>query len=193
MKLIKNTILLIIIVLVTSCKTETKETYLSDYQKFMTEVTDNHQEYSDKDWEKKTKEFDKYKTVLKEKYKNELSWQEQLTLGQHEMGFGLLQLKKESPNLLDLFKGDFEGLKKQIENYTKNEMGDDVDKLKIEIEKARKQLKHYTENNMKGDIEKLKKEAKEMGKDFDEMGKEVEKALEELFKELDIEVDSKKK
>ena len=185
MKSIKNAILFFTLIVITSCTTQTKESLLEDFQEFITEVNDHHQDYSAKDWAKKDKEFKKFKQVIADKYKKELTFNDELTLGKHEITYNLMQLKKEAPNFLNLFKGDFEKLSKELKNYTENEMSGDVKKIKAEIEKATKQLKYYTENDMKDDIAKFKEEAKKMGKDFDKMGKEVEKALEELFKELE--------
>ncbi|MEE9349496.1 MAG: DUF6565 domain-containing protein [Flavobacteriaceae bacterium] len=181
MKLYQFITLLLLTIFMTSCAPQTKESYLLNYKKFTDEVTENHKNYTAKDWLKKDKEFAKFKRVIKERYQNELSFQDELMLVKHEASYNLLKFQKETPNFLNLFKGDFEKLKQQLKDYTKNDMGKDVKVFKTEIEHLKKELKNYTENNLKGDVEQLKKEMELMGKDFED----IEKAMEELFEEIE--------
>lgn len=63
-----------------SCQTMTKESYLEDYKSFITEVRENHTEYSPKDWSKKSAKFNDFSSKWYDKYKDELTWKERIPL-----------------------------------------------------------------------------------------------------------------
>ena len=147
-------LILFALLLLASCAPQTKESYLQDYQVFMQDVKEHYDTYSQKDWEEKDEKFKKFSEEWYEEYKEDLTWKEQLRLGQYAIQYNVYKLGGKSGKSLEEF------------------FGKDLDKLK-------KQVQYYKEHQMDKDIEDLTKQAQELGK-------EAQKTLDEIFKELDV-------
>jgi len=145
--------------LLTSCAPQTKEDYMRDYKEFMNDVSNNHKEYSSKDWEKADKDFKKYSDKLKKKFSNELTLLEKGILLGNEVEYSVYKAKQPIIDLLNNYStDDYESIKKQIKEYKDKDMEDDLEEL---VKKAEK------------------------------IGGVTQETVEEILKELDIELDNK--
>ena len=143
------------ILLFTACAPQTKESYLQDYQDFMQDVKEHYDTYSQEDWKEKDKKFKKFSEEWYDKYKDDLTWKEQLRLGKYAIQYNVYKLGGKSGKSID-----------QV-------FGKDLDELK-------KQVQYYKDHQMDKDIEDLTKQAQDLGK-------EAQKTLDDIFKQLDTE------
>ena len=156
----KYHLIIFVLLLLAACASQTKESYLQDYQDFMQDVKEHYDTYSQKDWQAKDEKFKKFSEEWYEDYKEDLTWKEQLRLGKYALQYNLYKLGGQSGKSLEEF------------------FGKDFDKLK-------KQVQYYKEHQMDKDIEELTKQAKDLGK-------EAQKTLDEIFKELDMDSKNQK-
>ncbi len=127
-------IILICLIFLFACSPISKESYLERYKEFMEKVATSSDEYSENDWNKVDKKFDKFSDIWYSKYKEELIWKEHLLLTKYEVQYNYYKAKKNSKVFFEkYFKDNYNELKKQIKYYAENDMGDDIDFL---IEKA---------------------------------------------------------
>ncbi|MCF0205462.1 MAG: hypothetical protein HUK12_09330 [Muribaculaceae bacterium] len=81
MSKLKTTIacaLMAMAMILASCAPSSKEDYLNQFSQFIEEVKTNHESYSDSDWEKAEKKFEKFSGEWYEKFDNELSTSEKI-------------------------------------------------------------------------------------------------------------------
>ncbi|MEM6718039.1 MAG: DUF6565 domain-containing protein [Bacteroidota bacterium] len=84
---------------------ETKEGYLSDYQKFMSKVKKEWTSYSEEDWERKTALFEKYNTQYYKKFKRQLTTEENVRV--HRFAF-VFNFYKGDITFNKFFRGDYD-------------------------------------------------------------------------------------
>ena len=63
--------MLLVLFALSAC--QTKDSYVSDFSDFVEEVASDAEDFSEKDWEKADKEFEKLSTTLYEKFEEELT------------------------------------------------------------------------------------------------------------------------
>jgi len=148
---------LMLILLITSCAPQSKESYLKDYKEFISEVNEESKNYSEQDWEKADEKYEKYTGEWYEKFEDEFTWKEDVILTKYQFQYNLTKIKRNSTDFFNSFiREDYEQLKEQI--------------------------KYYSENEMNEDIEYILKQATEFGESATE-------TVEDILKELDIELD----
>lgn len=153
--LLKVSILFFSLILI-SCQPMTKESYLEDYKSFITEVRENHTEYSSKDWSKKSAKFNDFSSKWYDKYKEELTWKEQLLVQKYRVEYQLYSAKS---GLLDIFKNK-------------------------EVDDIKKQIKEYKEKGLEKDLDFLYKQAQEIGGETGKTVEEIFKELEIQAKDI---------
>lgn len=131
-------ILLISMLLITSCSPQSKGAYLSAYKGFILKVDKEHESYSDKDWKSVDSEFNKFTGKLYTKFEKQLTWQEEILIKKYQVQYNLYKLSSGSKESFDI---------ENNENY----------------QKKKKELEYYYENNMQDDIDSFMKQAKEAG------------------------------
>jgi hypothetical protein len=134
--------ILIIALVLYSCSPQSKESYLSRYDSFITEVEKNRSRYTDADWTTKDREFKQLSEEWYEKFKNDFTWKEKLKLTAYEIKYNYYLMSKESS---EFFKGlldnpDVEAIKSQIKFYVDNQMDDDIAAILKEAKQAGKEV-----------------------------------------------------
>ncbi len=151
-----NTILFFAIVAVfVSCAPTSKEKYMAQFDAFITQVSQECDTYTEKDWQKMEQKYNKFTTEWYYKFEPELTLKE-------EVRIKAWQLKWNAIYSIDAF-GDF------------------VNRWDVEAQKAK--IQYYIENDMEEDLRKLQKEAEEAGKEAQKQLKELydELKVEEKF------------
>ena len=64
-----------------------KESYLKKFDNFVSEVSENHKAYSDKDWLKKTEKYEKFAGVWYDKFKDDLTLSERVKVTTYKAKF----------------------------------------------------------------------------------------------------------
>ncbi len=130
---------IIILFSAASCSApDSKEVYLDRFEKFVSKVGENHNDYKKSDWDYADERFKKYSQEWHKKFKEELTLKEELRVV-------ALNVKYEA------YRG-----KNKAKDLYKEVLKEDVDKIK-------KKIKYYIDNDMDEDLEKLKSGAKEIG------------------------------
>lgn len=138
--------------LIISCSPQTKDSYLEDYGYFMSDISNDENNYTEEEWLEIDEEYEKYSGELYEQFQEDLTLKEEIILTKYTVQYKLLRFKADTSGLMNLFnKKDFVELKEQ--------------------------LKYYSENNMTDDIKSIIKEADEIGS---EASKAIEDILKEL-------------
>lgn len=76
-------IIAIVIFLIKSAAPFSKEAYLEDYKEFIDEVSDENDTYSEDKWKDIDEKFDKFNEEWYEKFEDELSFTEKLTVAKY--------------------------------------------------------------------------------------------------------------
>jgi hypothetical protein len=83
----------------TSCSFYSKDDYLKDFNKFINDVETNFESFSEEDWKLKDADFQNYTTELYEKFKEELTDDDQKLIGKLKTKYLLVKSKSEMKNL----------------------------------------------------------------------------------------------
>ena len=134
-----ETILLVSILLITSCAPQSKDAYLRDYKGFILKVEKEHETYTDRDWNTSDRELKEFTGKLYTKYEKELTWQEEILVKKYEFQYSFYKAKTDSKTF--------------FKNTDDNE----------EYQKLKEQLQYYIDNDMQKDIDELVKQAKIAG------------------------------
>ncbi len=151
------TITLLITFFLTSCSSQTKESYLEDYKTFISEVSEKNLIFSDDDWEKADQKYEKFTDEWYKKFEDEFTWKEEILLGKYSLQYNFFKAKKSSTNFFNTY-------------------------LKKDYDKLKEQIKYYSENEMEEDLEFLIREATEMGDSATRLIEDIFKDLEIEFK-----------
>lgn len=119
---------LMILLVITSCAPQSKESYLENYKEFISEVTQESEKYSEQDWEKSDEKYQKYTEQWYAKFEDEFTWKEEILLTKYKFQYNLAKMKKGSKDFFDTYlRDDYEQLKEQIKYYSENEMDEDIE------------------------------------------------------------------
>jgi hypothetical protein len=136
-----------------ACSPKSKEAYMDKFDTFVAEVSDNHKTYDDKMWEKQAEKYDKFSGEWYNKYKDEFTMKDLLTIKANQAKWyyyrNLNDVTSTVKQLLDV----------------------------LDIKEIKKQLQYYIDNNMQSDLQKFYEDAIKAGKDAEEAVTEI---LEEL-------------
>ena len=130
-----------IAILATSCSVPlSKVNYMNKFDSFVTEVSENHKRYSDKDWEKKTKKYKKFSGKWYNKFKPDFTLKDEIAIKAYQVKFNYCRTLSQTASIIDIL-------------------------LKtVNIKKMKKQAQYYLDNDMKSDLLKLYEESKKAGK-----------------------------
>jgi 16S rRNA C967 or C1407 C5-methylase (RsmB/RsmF family) len=142
----------------TSCKPMTKESYLRQYDDFITEVSKNHRQYDEKDWKKMTREYEKFSGEWFKKFENDLTIKDEIAIKAKQAKWYYYRYLNETTSTV-----------KQLLEA-------------LDIKGMKKQIQYYIDNNMQDDLQKFYKEAQKMGEDAQ---KAISEILEELDVKID--------
>ena len=81
-----------------------KDSYLKDFEQFITKTEKNYTNLSDEEWEKIQTQFTNYTTKYYEQFQDELSVNEKLSVTVLKSKFSSLILKRESKKLQEQMK-----------------------------------------------------------------------------------------
>ena len=76
----KNLIFIFLLFSFIACRPFTKESYLKDYDTFITKIADEEPSYTESDWESTEKKFQKFNTDWYDHFSNDLTFAEKLTV-----------------------------------------------------------------------------------------------------------------
>ena len=98
----------LLVFVATSCSTPmSKESYLEKFDAFVSEISKDYKTYSDKEWEKKTEEFEKFSGSWYEKFKDDFTLRENLKITAYTAKFQYYKTLSQSSSafkeLLDIF------------------------------------------------------------------------------------------
>jgi len=150
-------LLLFISVSIVSCSPSSKESYLKQYNDFITEISLEYQTFTDKDWRNAERKYNKFTGKWYDKFKNEFSIKDQLILTKNKIQFNIYKMNYNTKNLTDYdLSKDYDKLKKQIKYYSENKMNDDLEFL---IDQAQ-EIGGELEKSVNGILEELNNKSK---------------------------------
>lgn len=80
-------ILLFVIVSISSCSPFSKESYLKSYEAFIEKVSEKGDNYTDEDWKDIDEDYKKFNEEWYNKFKDELSLTEKLTISKYSVQY----------------------------------------------------------------------------------------------------------
>ena len=139
-----------------------KESYMKKFDAFVKEVSEKHQTYSAKDWEKHAATYKKFSEVWYEKFKNDLTLKDEIAIKANQVKYNYYYaLGQTGSSIKDLINSiDAKALKEQVQFYINNNMKSDLQTIYDEARKAGKEAESslaeiFKELNIK--IDDLKK------------------------------------
>ena len=158
MKLNKNlkilTALTFFVLLGVSCSTPaSKEKYLKKFDAFVSEVVENHDSYTDEEWEKMTEKYEKFSGEWYDKFKDDFTTKEKISVRAIQAKFNYYLILDQSVS----------GVKQMFDSFSVKELNE--------------QVQYYINNNMQDDLQKFYKDVQKAGKDTEEVLLEILKEL----------------
>lgn len=158
----KTGFFLLILLFITSCGPQSKETYLKKYQNFITEINEESDDYSEQDWEKADEKYTKFNNDWHKKFEDELTWEEDIILAKYKFQYNLKKTKVNSNEFFhNYIKNDYEQLKEQLKYYSENEMDEDIEFL---LEQA-KEIGDSATKTIEGIFKELNIDINNLGND----------------------------
>jgi hypothetical protein len=153
--------MLTILVFISSCAPMSKESYMKKYGVFITEISQKYKTYDNKEWNNKNEKYQKFSGEWYEKFKDDFTVKEKITLTSYQVKFNYYRTLTQSSNaikeLFDAMKVD--EIKEQIQYYIDNNMQDDLQKFYDEARKAGKEIESTVSDileDLEVNIEELK-------------------------------------
>ena len=143
-KLIKNfkncLIISIATVFFTACSPTSKESYLEKFDEFVTHVSENYSSYTEKDWKRASKKYEKFSGEWYSKFENEYTLKEEIKIKAYQAKWYYYRnLNNVTSTALQLLESlDIKGIKKQVQYYIDNNMQNDLQKFYEDATKAGK-------------------------------------------------------
>lgn len=142
-----------------ACSPFTKEAYLDRYREFMAEVSSGYLAFDENDWAEADKEFDRLNNEWFNRFKDDLTNREKITISAHKIRYKTLK-RAQSAGI-------------SIEGFLRKDMS-----------KMREQLEQWVENNMQDELDNFLEEAKRIGREaYEEALRMVERVGSEEEKE----------
>lgn len=150
--------ILLILFLTSSCIIpSSKDSYLSNFERFVKDVEKNAHKFTRQDWSWSNKRFSKYSEDWYKKYEDNLSLEEKITVTALRTRYLMAKESSETGR-----------------NFNEN--------LKKHIDKASEDLKKYLDENLDKDIREISKGAREIG---DSAVKAMDDAMKNLRKKIE--------
>ncbi len=190
--------------LLMSCDTapNSKEQYIEDYAKFMKDIHENKNEFTEADWKKKDEEFQKFSVDLYSEFSEKMGLIEQAKIAKNAIAYasarGTSALREATNNgdlsnafdeLTNLWNDDVKADFDATFNDLKKVWDDD---LKGKVESKLDEVKKILEDEeFRGDIKSKIEDIKEIVNDEQLKGKveDVMKELEEVFQEIEDKIE----
>ena len=161
-KIFKNCLIISIAILfLTACGPISKESYIEKFDEFVTHVSENYNSYTEKDWKKASKKYEKFSGKWYSKFENEYTLIEEIKIKANQARWHYYRnLNDITSTALQLLESlDLNGIKKQVQYYIDNNMLNDLQKFYEDATKAGKNAedalsKIFNELNIK--IDELK-------------------------------------
>jgi hypothetical protein len=83
------------------CSSFSKEDYLTDFLSFMSEVESNYKNYTDENWKAKELEYQKYVGEHYEKFKDDLTTKEKITVIGYQVKFNYYRTMKYPQSIIN--------------------------------------------------------------------------------------------
>ena len=133
----KTAVSIVLIAVVFSCEPNSKEQYMSDYKRFIDNVSANYKSYTSDDWKKADETFAKFNNEWYNKFKDQFSLEDKVRVTGYQVKYNALKAAKEIGNFYNLnMKEDVEKLRDKIKYYVDNHMERDLDSLLQEAKKV---------------------------------------------------------
>jgi len=82
-----NLFVFFVVVFLSSCSPFTKESYMKQYCSFIEDVAEHCNDYSEKDWENIDKKNNKFNNIWFDKFKDDLSFSDRMTITKYQMQY----------------------------------------------------------------------------------------------------------
>jgi hypothetical protein len=149
----------LLLFLVSSCTIpSSKESYLTNFERFIRNVEKNAEKFTSRDWNWSNKRFSKYSHEWYDKFKHDMNLNEKIKVTELKSRYLSVKAKIYSGSILN-------------------------EELKKDVEKAGKEIKKYLDENLEKDIREISKGAKEIG---DSAVKVMEDILKEIRKDKKV-------
>ncbi|MBN1184240.1 MAG: hypothetical protein JXB49_18265 [Bacteroidales bacterium] len=125
-----------LIISIISCSTPaSKESYLKKFESFINEVEIEYHEYNGEDWDKADKKYQRFSENWYDKFKEDLTTSEKLTVMGFESRYYLYKAAYSAKDYFDSYlEEDYIKLREKVRYYIENDLDDDLNSL---IEKAK--------------------------------------------------------
>jgi hypothetical protein len=155
----------ILILSIAGCSYYSKESYLKGFEKFITDVSQNHKSYDDKTWEKQTARYEKFTGEWYKKFEDDFTVKEKVSITGYKIKFNYFKKTDQASSainaLFDALKVD--DIKKQLEYYIENDMQDEIRQFYDEAKKAGEEV----ESTVTDILEDLKVNMNELKKKYE--------------------------
>ena len=134
-----STLVLILILSIglTSCAPQSKESYMNDYEEFLTEISEQSQSFTDSDWSEVDKKYEQFTGEWQDKFNDEYTFQEELILSKNDIQYNLLRAKVEAKKLFEnVLEVDYDELKLKVRQYAEKDMTNDISNLLLEAKQT---------------------------------------------------------
>lgn len=118
-----------------SCAPMSKDSYLESYKEFVDEVGDNYKNYTTDDWKAKDAKYEKYVGEWYDKYKDEMTFKETLSVGGYSTKYNAYKAKVVMGEFID-----------SCEEYIENDMEEDLNTLYEKSKEFTEELQKEVEN-----------------------------------------------
>lgn len=161
----------LIVILVSSCAPMSKDVYLNNYDKFVENVRENHEKFTESDWINADKKFDEYSNKLFVKFEPEFTLEEKVLVTKYRLQYDIYRYKDDAIDIILDALSTYTELKneisREIKNQTKQEISEYIDNdLEEDIhylfeysgkikDILKLKVKDYIDNDMANDIDFL--------------------------------------
>ena len=153
--------ILMVVTTVVGCSVPlSKESYLKNFDDFVSDVADNHKAYSEKDWQRKSEKFEKFSGVWYEKFLDDFTLQEKLKITTNKAKYHYYsKLAQASSMFNEMFDALNVGeIKSNVQNLINTGMESELKQLYQEAQKAGKAAEEIVKeifNELKINIDEL--------------------------------------
>ena len=92
MKIYNFFIFFSLVLVLISCSPQTKESYLEDYEEFISTIDKESENYTDEDWINIEEKYNKFNGEWYDKFEDELTWKEQIVIYKYQSQFYFFKL-----------------------------------------------------------------------------------------------------
>ena len=121
---------LMLIIFISACNPQSKESYMKDYKEFINTVNEKSGNYTENDWVNADEKFNKFNNEWYDKFKDDFTLTDKLKLGKYSLQYGYAKLKNNSKTDIDIFSNvNYKELKNQIKDLYDNDLQKDIKKI----------------------------------------------------------------